>query len=323
MKKIVIILVLITLLAISFIISLLYGAVDLTIDFFNIKDNFILYEIRLPRSLMVALTGAILSIVGIIMQTITRNPLAEPFILGISTGASAGAVSAIILGFFSFLGHYNVIFSAFLGSFIALFLVVFLNVKIKSSSQLILTGVGVSAFFSSLTTMIVYTSNNEAQVRSAMFWMLGSFSGVHYFEVKVALIALILLLVIVFIFHKELDLLLLGEESAEQIGLSIRKFQLSMIITSSLAIAVLVSNIGVIGFIGLIIPHIMRKFSGVKHRFLVITSALFGASFLLISDTLSRVLFKPEEIPIGIITGFIGAPIFIYIIKRLNKRSIQ
>ncbi len=272
---------------------------------------------------MVALSGAILSIVGILMQTITKNPLSEPFILGISSGASAGAVSAIIFNAFGFLGAYNIIFCAFLGSFIALSLVVFLNLKSNSPNNLILTGVGVSAFFASMTTLIVYFSNNEAQVRSAMFWSLGSFSGVNFNEVKIVAIAIVLLLIVTSLFNKELDLLLLGESGAEQVGLSIRKFQLFIISVSSIVVAIVVAYVGVIGFIGLIVPHITRKFVGSKHRLLIISSAIFGASFLLVCDTIARMMFRPEELPIGIITGVFGAPIFIYIIKSLNKRSAQ
>ncbi len=324
MKKLVFVLGLISLLAITMLISLVFGAVDLDFDIHNIMnstDNFILYDIRMPRSIMVAVAGAILSVVGILMQTITKNPLSEPFILGISSGASAGAVSAIIFNTLSFLGNYNIIASAFIGSFIALILVVFLNVKSKTPNNLILTGVGVSAFFSSLTTMIVYFSRNEAQVRSAMFWSLGSFSGVNYSEVKVVIVELVILLLVTTLFNKQLDLLLLGENSAKQMGLSVRKFQLFIIGVASIVVAILVAHVGVIGFVGLIVPHIMRKFVGSKHRMLVLSSALFGASFLLVCDTIARMMFRPEELPIGIITGVFGAPIFIYIIMSLNRRN--
>ncbi|MDO4632421.1 MAG: iron ABC transporter permease [Eubacteriales bacterium] len=276
----------------------------------------LIIRIRLPRILMTLLAGAILSVVGILMQTITRNPLAEPFVLGVSSGASTGAVGAIVLGWCSFMGNGKTFFAAFVGSFAAIVIVLLLQGRSASPVRLVLTGMGVSSFFQAATTLIVYSAQNESQSRSAMFWITGSFSGVSWKDLPLPLAAFLLLLLFCQIIGKELDLLLLGQTAAAQTGLNVRRLQLIVVAAASAAVAVIVAESGVIGFVGLIIPHIMRKFAGVKHRLLVLASALGGAAFLAAADSIARTVFAPREVPIGIMTSFVGAPIFILIIKR-------
>lgn len=279
----------------------------------------ILMKIRLPRLLMAFFGGSVLSIVGLLMQSITKNPLAEPYVLGISSGASAGAVSAIILGWFSFFGSYNVYLASFIGAVIATLLIIVLQGSRQDTIRLVLLGMGVNAFFTALTTFLIYSSRNEAQVRSAMFWTIGSFSGVHYGDLVPVVISLILLLVFSHIIIKELDILLLGHKVAKNIGLNIVKLQISIIVVSALSTALLVSKVGVIGFIGLIIPHISRKIMGVKHKNLLWTCVFFGGMGLMITDTFARTLFAPNELPIGVMTGLIGAPVFIYILNSTRN----
>lgn len=276
----------------------------------------IILNIRLPRIFLAGISGAVLSICGICMQSITGNSLAEPYILGISSGASAGAVSAIILHLFSFFGTSNVYAGAFLGSLIATASVLLLQGKTRDPVRLILMGVGVNAFFSAITTYIIYSAKNEAQVRSAAFWSTGSLSGVQYSDLLLPLITLIILLIIVLSADKEFNLMLLGLDSAEDTGLNIKKMQLITIIVISAAVSVLVAKTGVIGFVGLIVPHIGRKFAGVKHRPLVIWSSIFGAAGLMLADTFARSIFSPSELPISVITGIAGAPLFIKILKK-------
>jgi iron complex transport system permease protein len=284
-------------------------------------ETLILYDIRLPRVLVVALAGACLSMVGVFMQTITKNHLAEPYILGIASGASAGAVAAIILGIFNFLGSWHVYGGAFMGSCIAIAIVIYFVGYSNSPIKLILVGVGVSAFFSSLTTMIIYTSTNEAQIRSAMFWMVGSFSGIHWHDLPSIFGVTAFVTCIGFVFSKDLDVLLLGRREAQFLGQSVNKFYVFITISASLAVSVLVAKTGVIGFIGLIVPHISRKLVGVKHGYLLPTSALVGGILLIIADDMARTLFRPEELPIGIMTAVIGAPLFIHIILKTYDKE--
>lgn len=276
----------------------------------------LLMQIRLPRIILTGLAGMVLSVVGILMQTITRNPLAEPYVLGVSSGASAGAVGAIVLGWCSFAGSGKTFAAAFFGSFLAIGIVLFLQGRSTSPVRLVLTGMGVSSFFQAATTLIVYSASNEAQARSAMFWLVGSFSGAAWKDTKAVIWALVFLLIFCLLIGKELDLLLLGQATAAQMGLNVRRLQFLVVAVSSAAVAVVVSQSGVIGFVGLIVPHIMRKFAGVLHRRLILASALGGAAFVAAADTIARTVFAPGEVPIGIMTSFVGAPIFIMIIKR-------
>lgn len=279
----------------------------------------IILNIRLPRILMAGLSGAALSITGVLMQTLTKNPLAEPFILGISSGASAGAVSVIIFGSFSFLGKNAISAGSFIGALAAITLVMFLTGKTRNSIKLILLGVGVSAFFNAITTLVIYMAKNDSQMKSAMFWMLGSLAVIEWQNLILPFILLILLLVVGIYISKELDILLLGDGTANQLGLNTATVKLILIIFSSLLIAVIVSICGIIGFVGLIIPHITRKLVGTKHRNLIPFSMLIGSIFLIWADNIARTCFSPEELPIGIISSFLGAPFLIWIvIKNYN-----
>ncbi|MDO4867431.1 MAG: iron ABC transporter permease [Clostridia bacterium] len=274
-------------------------------------------QVRLPRVCLTVLAGAVLSVVGILMQTLTGNPLAEPYVLGVSSGASAGAAGAIVFGWFGFLPTGHVVFSAFAGSFVAITLVVALQGKSTSPIRLVLTGMGVSAFFQAATTFIIYCSRNEAQARSAQYWLTGSFSGSNWSDVRMALIALAVLLLLCCLVEKELDLLLLGQDVAAQSGMNVRVMQLVLTLVSAYAVSVVVAVAGLVGFVGLIVPHIMRRTVDTSHRYLVLSSALAGGCFLTLADAVARTAFAPQEMPIGVMTAFIGAPVFILMIRRV------
>lgn len=280
--------------------------------------NLLLY-VRMPRIMLNALAGAILSIVGILMQTMTGNPLAEPYVLGVSSGASTGAAGAIVFHWFSFLSTGRIFVSAFAGGAIAILIVLLLQGRSTSPVRLVLTGMGVSAFFQAATTFIVYLSDNEAQARSAQFWITGSFTGSDWNDVLLSLIALAVIFLFSMLTEKELNLLLLGRDSARQSGLNISAIYLAMILFSAFAVSIVVAQSGIIGFVGLIIPHIMRKLVGVRHRILVPASALAGGSFLVVADTAARTAFAPQELPIGVMTAFVGAPVFLFIIHRVYR----
>ncbi len=273
--------------------------------------------VRMPRLVLNLLAGAILSVAGILMQTLTHNPLAEPYVLGVSSGASTGAAGAIVFRWFSFLHGGRVFFSAFLFSFAAIAIVLFLQGRSTSSVRLVLTGMGVSAFFQAATTLIVYLARDEAQARSAQFWITGSFSGSDWSDVRIAAIAAVFLLVFCALIEKELDLLLLGKTAAANTGMNVRVLHLTVITFTSLAVSVIVAQTGIVGFVGLVIPHIMRKAAGAGHRWLILTSSLAGAAFLALADTVARTAFAPQELPIGVMTAFTGAPVFLFIIQRV------
>ena len=283
--------------------------------------NTIITDIRLPRLIYSVLTGIGLSLVGLLMQTVTRNALADPYVLGVSSGASTGAVFAIIMGGLPFLGQYNTPIFAALGAALSIILVLLCVGKSNSPVKLILIGMGMTGVFSALTMMIIYGAKHEAQVRSAMFWLLGSFAGIQWGDLPLTAIIVILFMLYIYMFNQDLDVLLLGNHEAAQMGLSVKQLQLSIVIISSVVIATLVSKVGVVGFIGLIIPHLARIIGGPKHKHTLLFSALIGSIVMIWSDVLSRAIYSPEEIPIGVLTSLLGAPLFIWIIMNRYKHN--
>ena len=283
--------------------------------------NTIITDIRLPRLIYSVLTGIGLSLVGLLMQTVTRNALADPYVLGVSSGASTGAVFAIIMGGLPFLGQYNTPIFAALGAALSIILVLLCVGKSNSPVKLILIGMGMTGVFSALTMMIIYGAKHEAQVRSAMFWLLGSFAGIQWGDLPLTTIIVILFMLYIYMFNQDLDVLLLGNHEAAQMGLSVKQLQLSIVVISSIVIATLVSKVGVVGFIGLIIPHLARIIGGPKHKHTLLFSALIGSIVMIWSDVLSRALYSPEEIPIGVLTSLLGAPLFIWIIMNRYKHN--
>ena len=281
----------------------------------------IITDIRLPRLIYSVLTGIGLSLVGLLMQTVTRNALADPYVLGVSSGASTGAVFAIIMGGLPFLGQYNTPIFAALGAALSIILVLLCVGKSNSPVKLILIGMGMTGVFSALTMMIIYGAKHEAQVRSAMFWLLGSFAGIQWSDLPLTAIIITLFILYIYMFNQDLDVLLLGNHEAAQMGLSVKQLQLSIVILSSIVIATLVSKVGVVGFIGLIIPHLARIIGGPKHKHTLVFSARIGSIVMIWSDVLSRALYSPEEIPIGVLTSLLGAPLFIWIIMNRYKHN--
>ncbi len=314
-------------LCISLVTALQFGAKFISLDqMIDVNatasmTNTIITDIRLPRLIYSVLTGIGLSLVGLLMQTVTRNALADPYVLGVSSGASTGAVFAIIMGGLPFLGQYNTPIFAALGAALSIILVLLCVGKSNSPVKLILIGMGMTGVFSALTMMIIYGAKHEAQVRSAMFWLLGSFAGIQWGDLPLTAIIVILFMLYIYMFNQDLDVLLLGNHEAAQMGLSVKQLQLSIVIISSVVIATLVSKVGVVGFIGLIIPHLARIIGGPKHKHTLLFSALIGSIVMIWSDVLSRALYSPEEIPIGVLTSLLGAPLFIWIIMNRYKHN--
>jgi iron complex transport system permease protein len=326
-------------LSISVLVSVTYGSVDISAGsvYGIIADHLaafarfgsprsaesasgldvIVWQIRLPRVLMAGMAGGILAIGGIFMQTLTQNPIADPYILGISSGASAGAVCAIIFDFpQAFIPVYSVQISAFLGASAALSMVLILAGRNPSPLRLVLLGMGISSFFMALTAFVLQKAQNDSQLRSAMFWMLGSFSAADWPELPFTFFLLCTAVAVAFVFKKELDALLLGDISARSLGVPVWRVKTTVILWCTFIVAILVSKTGVVGFVGLLVPHVARKMRGTRHRPLVPFAALLGAIFMIWADTAARTLFSPEEIPVGILTAMIGAPVFVWVVQR-------
>lgn len=281
-------------------------------DFFSTQNNLyykvIIWDIRFPRTILAFSTGSALALTGTFMQGITKNPLADPYILGVSSGASTGAILFILLGLQTEVG-------AFLGALCAILLVFFLVKGALVSNKLILTGVAISAFFSALTNLLIYFTKDVSKVKGILFWMMGSLGNSNWNEVIILTPILCIVILIGFFLSRELDLLTLGDYEANALGLEVYKFKLLIIVLSSLLVGISVSFSGIIGFIGLITPHITRTFIGYSHRLIIPYSVLIGGGLMVIGDILSRILIRPEELPIGIITALLGAPFFIKVLS--------
>lgn len=289
-------------------------------DIFSIEwkksTEMIVWNLRVPRVILALLGGAGLSLVGILMQALTKNSLASPYILGISSGASTGAVISIVLG--SLLG---ISFSPGVGAFVfgtfTAFLVFYLAGNGGySSTKLVLIGVAVSSLFSGVTTFLVTTAKNESQLRGAMFWISGSLAGARWEGLMTLFLVLLISIILVIFKYRELNILIAGDELAETLGVDIKKLRFFIVIISTFLTGFIVSATGVIGFVGLVIPHICRGLVGSNHKRLIPCAILLGALFLLGTDTLTRMIFKTQEIPIGVITSMLGAPFFMSMLRK-------
>jgi iron complex transport system permease protein len=282
-------------------------------------DAAIIWELRLPRVLLVGLVGACLATAGVIYQGLLKNHLADPYILGVSSGAAVGAALAIITGWGNRSGWMLPLF-AFLGACLALLLVLQLG-RGRGASQatsLILAGVVIQAFFSAVLTLAISTSPEEMQ--RIQFWLMGSFAFRGWQHIGLMLPFFLIGFFVCWRFSRELNLMALGERSAHHLGVHVEKMRIFLLIIASLMTSAAVAVSGMIGFVGLVVPHIMRMLTGADHRFLLPLSALFGASFLIWADGLSRIVLAPQELPIGVVTAFVGAPFFAGILRR-HQRS--
>lgn len=280
------------------------------------KNNveIIVWNIRAPRIVNSIVTGGGLSLVGILMQCLTKNPLASPYILGISAGASTGAVLGII--FFSQFIFAVPICAFIFGTLVTLIVFFISGTSNFSSSKLVLVGVAISSLFSGVTSLMIHLAPKENQLRSALFWMSGSLSGSNWKYIPLSFVTLILSFVIVFPKYREFNIMVTGEENAIVLGVNTSKMRLLIVLVSTFLTGIIVSNVGIIGFVGLVIPHICRSLVGGNHKKIIPTSILLGALFLLFTDTITRSIFLDREIPIGVITSLFGAPFFLNMLRK-------
>ena len=274
----------------------------------------IVMDVRLPRILTSAIVGGGLAISGVIFQGILLNPLADPYTLGVSAGAAFGASLAILLNI-SLIGTFSIPLLAFLGAAATLFLVIYLSASSGglSSNNLILSGIIVAAILSAGISFLKYIA--DEQVAVIIFWLMGSFASKTWSDVLLTLLAVCAGFLIFIFYARDLNLLSLGNRTAASLGVKTRHTTLWLLITASMVAAICVSVSGIIGFVGLLIPHMMRLITGPDNRKLLPASLLAGATLLLIADTVTRAVL-PSEIPIGVLTALIGGPFFCYIFRK-------
>ena len=278
----------------------------------------VVWIIRFPRVVLTIAIGMALSISGVVMQAIVKNPLADPYILGISSGASLGATFAIMLGFGAVLGGNFVGVMAFIGALLVSFGVLLLaNIKgSATSSKLILAGMALSAVCSSFSNFIIYIANDKTGMQSVTYWLLGSLAGAKW-ETNIVILPVVIIACIFFWSrYRVLNLMLLGDDVSITLGTDLHKPRHIYLIITSIMIGLSVYCAGVIGFVGLIIPHAVRMLFGTDHKKLIPISALVGAIFMICADALSRIVIPNSEMPIGILISMIGAPVFIYLMVK-------
>ncbi len=277
----------------------------------------IIWHLRLPRVLLAVLVGATLSLGGLVFQALLRNPLAEPYILGISGGSAIGAIIGIMLGLSRFPG---VSFCAFLGSLATLVLILAMSSgkTILKKDALLLSGVMVNAFCSAVIMFLV-SLTQDARLHNIIFWLMGDLSAAD--SVAAGILALILVpsFLVIFFFSHAMNLLLVGKETAQTMGLPVKMVTVVLLVITSLMVSATVSYSGLLGFVGLVMPHLLRLILGPDHRVLVPACILGGGAYLVVCDLLARTLPQQGEMPAGVITALIGAPLFIFLLKKSRR----
>ncbi len=327
-------LILVILFIIVTLLSARYGAVYISLDeiFSSLRKCFtspesmnlnerIFVEIRLPRAILCLLVGASLAVGGVLMQALFRNPIVEPGLVGTSSGAAFGAALYFVLGAtFNFnAGEWTLPFAACTGAIFSTALV-FVLAQSKQTGKstivtLLLTGIAINALFLSAVGFLSYIAR-DPQARSITFWSLGTLSGANWHSVVIIGVTTSICTIIALRFSKHLNALMIGEEEAQFLGINVKRLKLVVILINVIMVAVATAFVGVISFVGLIVPHLLRILNGSDNRFLIQNSVLLGGILLSVADLLSRMLLRPAELPIGIVTSFVGVPVFIILLRR-------
>ncbi|NLU75325.1 iron ABC transporter permease [Streptomyces sp. HNM0575] len=281
----------------------------------------VLWNVRLPRVVLALLVGASLGCAGALMQGVFGNPLAEPGVIGISSGAAVGAVASIALGL-TFLGNWTVAACAFVSGLATVLLVYVLS---RSGGRtevvtLILTGIAVNAFAGALIGLFVFYADN-AQISQITFWQLGSLAQATWPKVLAVLPCALLGLLVAPFYARKLDLLSLGERSARHLGVDVERLRVALVLVVALFTAAAVAVAGIVTFVGLLVPHLLRMAAGPGHRFLVPGSALGGAAVLVAADLAARTVAQPAELPLGVLTALLGSPFFFWLLRRTRRRQ--
>lgn len=288
-----------------------------TTSVFNQHEVLTIFELRLPRIILSLLVGASLAICGALFQSIFRNPICDPYILGISSGASLGAATAFILGLNLF--FFGITIPALISGLLTLFVIITIAQlgNKQSTYSLLLIGIAINFFLSAIITLLIVI--NQESMQRIIFWTMGSFATTSWNDILLLIPIMILVIFFLFYYSKDLNILQLGNETAKTLGVNTDKIIILTLSLASILIATAVSVCGVIGFIGLIVPHIVRILVGNTIRTVFLFSLFIGAIFMLIADTLARTIAIPSELPVGSITAMAGAPYFIYLLIRRKK----
>ena len=272
----------------------------------------VIWDFRLSRALVAACCG-------VVLQSLLKNALAEPYVLGVSAGASTGAVSIVVLGLGA--GAISLSAGAFAGAFAAFaFVALLTNGARGGNERTILAGVAASQLFNAITAYTISTSASAQQARDVMFWLLGSFSGVRWPEFQLVIVVVLAGLAVCLWYARALDAFTFGDDAAASLGIAVPRVRLILFTTAALITATIVSMAGSIGFVGLVVPHVMRFFFGPLHRTLLIASALAGAILMVLADIASRLLIAPQSLPVGVVTALVGVPFFAVIIYRSRNK---
>lgn len=285
-----------------------------------ISSEQIILKVRLPRVLLAILVGSCLSLAGAGFQGVLRNPLADPYTLGVASGSAVGASVVILFGLQVVLGQWSIPIAAFATGLLSLIIVLRLA-RINGKFQLetlILSGVVIQAFLGSLVSFMV--SLSDQVINEIVFWLMGSLTMRGWSFTFMLVPYLIVGLVVLLSYGRTLNLFSLGERQAEHLGVNVARTRLIVLIVSTLITAAAVSVAGTIGFVGLVVPHLVRLMVGADYRILLPITAIFGGIYVLWADTLARMLLSPTEIPLGVITAFLGAPFFAYLLRKNKKR---
>ena len=281
-------------------------------------DDYIVFETRLPRIAIAILAGVSLSVCGVAMQSIMSNPLADPYTTGISSGACFGAILAIAVGFTisSFTGQSGIVGNAFFMALVPALIVVALSRFVYTSpATLILIGTAISYLFGSLNTLILVLADEET-LSTAYLWQIGSFDNMLWSELAIPLIATIAGSIAMISMSRRMNIMMMGDEEARSMGLDVETFRMLILILVSFMVAAIISYTGILGFVGLVVPHMIRLIIGSDNIYILPASMAFGAALMIIVDLIARLVVHPSEIPAGIILMFIGGPMFLYLIIR-------
>ncbi len=278
----------------------------------------LIWNLRVPRVLMAAVVGAALGVCGAVLQAVTRNALAEPYLLGVSHGASTGAVLVVVLGVGG--GALSVSGGALIGALGSLaLLLVLLGKRGLGSVRVVLTGIVIGLLFEAITYLILMASSDADTTRAILSWLLGSMGSARWDALVVTAIVGAVGLVLLWLHSTALDGFAFGTDTASSLGINVRKTRVVLLITTALLVSVVVASVGAIAFVGLIVPHTVRFLIGPLHRLLLPASALAGAIFLVWVDALARIAFAPREVPVGVFTALVGVPIFLLVLRRRGE----
>ncbi|SMD17526.1 iron complex transport system permease protein [Kibdelosporangium aridum] len=289
-----------------------------TITADELSSYTIVWEVRTPRVLLAVLVGAGLSVVGVVIQALVRNALADPFVLGISSGASVGATAVVVFGVFASLGVYALSAAAFLGALGASVLVYMAAMSKAGLTplRLVLTGIALAYGFQAVMSVLVFLAPDGQAARTVLFWLMGSLGGANWGSLPIAGVAVLLAMVVLLRNSRPLDVLAMGDETAASLGVDAARLRRWLFVLTAAVTGLLVAVSGAVGFVGLVMPHLVRIVVGSGHRRVLAVAPLAGAVFMVWTDLVARTLVAPEELPLGVITAVIGVPVFITLMRR-------